>query len=541
MIASALPLRRLAGAALAAALGAGCAANTPAPARASSSTAPAAPLAPPSRGASPAPRYGAEPDVALSPVEAAALAAIRAQVGTGPRPRVSGALILAARALARGAADGAAEPIGPSARRAGLAAGLAWDPAPIAFLVRGRAEDLPAAVAGAIVGTAASHVGVGAARAGDATVLVLLASDRKLRLDPFPREVAPGSAATLSGALERGLRHARVFATLPSGEARELPTSGARAFRAAVDFPASGRYVLEVVGDGRGGPEVAALLAVTAGAPAPIAGAGASRPEATSARPPAGEDDEAAVIRALDALRAAHGLRPLEPSRELAAVARRHSERMLAAGRIAHVLPGSGELTDRLRAASVPFRRAYENVARGGTARAAHDAAEESPAHRSNMLQAGATRVGVGLARGRLPSGGAAVYLTEIFVEPPDEGAQSPLRPAARVREALWRERARLGRPPLTADAALDALAADAAEELRERDAIDPRELDGRALALRRNLAAADVFVASAPDDAIRSANLRDARFRRVGVGVATGDSRRFGAGRLFIAVVYTD
>ncbi len=109
------------------------------------------------------------------------------------------------------------------------------------------------------------------------------------------------------------------------------------------------------------------------------------------------------------------------------------------------------------------------------------------------------------------------------------------------MREALWRERARLNQPPLTADDALDALAAEAADGMRARDATEPGDLDAQALELRRTLAAVDVFVASAPEDAIRSANLRDRRFRRVGVGVATGDSRRFGAGRLFIAVVYTD
>ncbi len=56
-----------------------------------------------------------------------------------------------------------------------------------------------------------------------------------------------------------------------------------------------------------------------------------------------------------------------------------------------------------------------------------------------------------------------------------------------------------------------------------------------------RRLAAADGFVASAPGEATRSRNLPDARFRRVGVGVVEGSSRRFGAARLFIAVVYTD
>jgi uncharacterized protein YkwD len=205
------------------------------------------------------------------------------------------------------------------------------------------------------------------------------------------------------------------------------------------------------------------------------------------------------------------------------------------------VLPGSGELVDRLRRAEVPYRRAYENVARGRTALAAHDAAEESPAHRENLLQPGATRVGVGIARGTLPSGLPAVYLTEILVEPPADGSDDRVAPDVRVREAIWRERERLGVAPLTLDPALDALAQDAADAMRATDAPDASGLDERALALRRGLAAVDVFVGSAPSDAIRSANLRDARFRKVGVGVAAGDSRRYGASRLFIAVVYTD
>jgi hypothetical protein len=126
-------------------------------------------------------------------------------------------------------------------------------------------------------------------------------------------------------------------------------------------------------------------------------------------------------------------------------------------------------------------------------------------------------------------------------VQPPDDGEDGPLTADARVREALWRERARVAAPPLTADAALDALAREAAETMRARDAPAPGDLGARALALRRGLSAVDVFVVSAPGDATRSANVGDRRFRRVGVGVAAGDSRRFGVRRLFIAIVYTD
>jgi uncharacterized protein YkwD len=246
----------------------------------------------------------------------------------------------------------------------------------------------------------------------------------------------------------------------------------------------------------------------------------------------------------MNATRLRQALAPLARVPELDDVARRHSAAMAAAAKVAHVLPGTGDLGDRLRRARVPYRRAYENVARAATALDAHEAAEESPAHLANVLRPDATRVGVGIARGRLPSGAEQLYLTEVFVHPPDDGAESRLTPEARVREVLWRQRERGGLPPLTADPALDALAREQALALRARDASAPAEDAGeRALALGRGrgLAAVDVFVATAPDEATRSSNVSDARLRRVGVGVVTGDSPRFGAGRFWIVVVYTD
>ena len=217
-------------------------------------------------------------------------------------------------------------------------------------------------------------------------------------------------------------------------------------------------------------------------------------------------------------------------------------EAMAAAGHVAHVLPASPEVATRLRHAGVPFRRAYENVARAATALDAHAAVEESPAHLANVLRAGAARAGIGIARARLPSGDGTVYLTEVLVEPTDDGAESPLTPDARIREALWAERARLGLPPHTSHPALDALARDSAATMARRDEPAPGDVVDRALAEhRRQLAAADVFVAGGPDDATRSANVKDARFSRVGVGVVTGDSARYGKARLWIAVIYTD
>jgi uncharacterized protein YkwD len=282
---------------------------------------------------------------------------------------------------------------------------------------------------------------------------------------------------------------------------------------------------------------VAALLVVSCGG-APIAEADAD------AEPPEPGDlagAEAQVRAAIDAARLRHGLSPLAASAELAEVARAHSRRMLAAGELAHLLPGHGDAGERLRRARIPYRRAFENIARGDTALAAHAAAEESPAHRGNILSPLAERVGVGLARGRLPSGEPAVYLTEIFVQPVDDGSESRLTPEGRVKEALWRERERLGRPPLLSDPRLDALAREAARAMLAADDPAAQDLAARALALPRKVSAADAYVAASTGDAVRSRNLADPRFRRVGVGVATGDSARYGAGLLWIAVLYTD
>jgi uncharacterized protein YkwD len=396
------------------------------------------------------------------------------------------------------------------------------------------AED---ALARALPRTGATHVGAGVVERDGTSFVVLLLSERKVSLDPFPRDVEPGARAVLRGVLGPGLARPRVFVTLPSGAVAEVSASGARAFRAPLVLASAGRYLVEVIAEGEGGPEVAALLTVSAG------GAPLDPPP----RPPPAPDPadraqaEAAVVGALNETRRRRGLAPLTSDPELAALARRHSQAMAAAGKVAHLVPGSRGAGERLRHGGVRYRRVYENVARAATALEAHAAAEESPAHLGNVLRPAVSRVGVGIARARRSSGDEIVYLTELFVEPPQDGGDSRLTPDARVREAIWRERARLGLPPLTSDAPLDALARDAAAAMRARDETEADGLGERALRLGRKLAAVDVFVASAPDEAVRSANLRDARFGRVGVGLASGDSRRFGTGRLWIAVVYTD
>ncbi len=482
--------------------------------------------------------YGREPAVSPTSLERAAADAVRGALPPGAvRPLLSPALVLAARALAARAAAGEPDPLSRPRLRAALSEGLSFDPAPVAVLLVAAPRDAAVGLAARARSVAGqTHLGVGVAERGGTAWVALLAARRLAALEPFPRQVPAGARVRLRGEL-RGLSSPRVFLTLPSGHVREVPAEGRRDFSAEIRFESRGRYLVEVLGEGAAGPAVAALFAVTCGG-APLVEP-AEAPAPPDPMDPAAA--EAQVLAAVDAIRRRQGLAPLEARPEIAAVARRHSRRMLEAGILAHVFPGEGDVAERLRRARIPFRRAAENIALGPTALAAHAAAEESPGHRANLLSPHARQVGCGIARGRLPGGEPVVYLTEIFGQPPGDASGSRLSPEGRVKEAIWRERERLGRPALLQDARLDDLAREAVRAMLARDDPAPGDLGERALSLGRGLAAVDAFVTASPEGALRSANLADARHRRVGVAAATGDSPRYGAGLLWIAVVYTD
>lgn len=351
--------------------------------------------------------YGPEPAASPSTDEAAALAIARAHFAAlGARPQISGALVLAARDLAEEAVGGAA-PARRAQLRNALARALAYDPAPMVFTLRATGGAWGEELGRALGPGAPTHLGAGVAATGAGKVIVVLASRRGVRLEPFPRAVREGERVSLSGQLRSGLCNARVFLSVPSGEVREVPTAGAVWLRATVPLEEPGRYVVEVLADGPQGPTVAALFPVAAGA------ASFEEPVPPPAHGGSAADGEPAVLEALAAARAHHGLAALEPDATLAQIARRHSEAMRDAGTLGHVLARERPLTERLGRAGVRFRRVFENVAAAPGALDAHDAAEESPAHLRNILEPGARKVGVGLAR----DASGRVYLTEILVQ----------------------------------------------------------------------------------------------------------------------------
>ena len=492
--------------------------------------------------ASPVDCYGSAPVIVLTPLETALLEAAR--VGGSSRAAHAAELSVAAREIA--AAIAAAEPaaLERQALRLALVHACAFDPAVSVLSISGPPRRIARLLAQELRQSEFTHLGVGVARHGRFAHGVLVGAQREAEVSPFPRDLVAGGAATLRGTL-RTLREPWIAVTDPVGEARKVPTGAAADFSALLSFERPGRYVVEVVGAGPRGPEVAAYLVVAAGG-VPLNQPSRLAPEPEPADP---LQAEARVAAAVNALRALHGLRPLEPSAQLSEVARRHSQEMLERRMVAHVLPGSSAVGERLDRAGIAYQRARENLASDETSLAAQQSLEESPAHLANFLDGALTQLGVGTARA-----GAAgpVYLTEILLSPAPPPQLLPGTPEdaeARVREALRREAARRGRRALIADPRLDEIAAHEARKMMRAGALRPIDLRGVELTLSREeatqlrsgsgrgprLVVADVFATRSPEEAARSPHVADIRLRYLGVGVASG------AGQFWIAVLYAD
>lgn len=114
------------------------------------------------------------------------------------------------------------------------------------------------------------------------------------------------------------------------------------------------------------------------------------------------QDDEAALVAAINDVRSDAGLPDLTSSVELTRVARRHSAAMAAADLLHH--------DPALDAVVKDWRKLGENVGRGPAAHALHTAFMASPTHAANVLEPGFDEVGIGVAvvDGQL-------WVTEVF------------------------------------------------------------------------------------------------------------------------------
>jgi uncharacterized protein YkwD len=105
---------------------------------------------------------------------------------------------------------------------------------------------------------------------------------------------------------------------------------------------------------------------------------------------------EYAIVRTMNAVRTAHGLRPLRTGTALTRAARAHSVDMVRRNYFDH-----GAFVQRLRRFGVRMPYVGENLASGTGGLSAQDVVQMwmgSAGHRDNLLDRGFQRVGVGVA-----------------------------------------------------------------------------------------------------------------------------------------------
>jgi uncharacterized protein YkwD len=119
-------------------------------------------------------------------------------------------------------------------------------------------------------------------------------------------------------------------------------------------------------------------------------------PLGTLAADPAAEEQ---MLDLVNQERQRAGLRPLAADEALRSVARAHSQEMFERSYFAHDSPTAGTPYDRMRAASITFFLAGENLAYAPNVQIAHQGLMRSPGHRANILRPEFARVGIGVIR----------------------------------------------------------------------------------------------------------------------------------------------
>jgi uncharacterized protein YkwD len=372
-------------------------------------------------------------------------------------------------------------------------------------------------------------VGVAAVDGGARTRMMVALVERAIELEPIPVSLPANGKLDLQGKLLGKRNEPRIERVDPGGHWTRLPAvvGNDGSVRADIRCDAgNGAYQVEVLADGKLGPEVVANFKVFCGVDRPSEirfGYERLGPKVTSADVVRGNFDF------LNAEREARGLSILAWDDRAATVAKAHSEDMLANNFVGHVSPRTGDAAARFESAGINGIVVRENVARGYGPKGIHESLMNSPGHRANLLAADVTHVGIGVVFGEPESTAAnaprPVFLTQNFYAKP--GADMPAKPSSALRDRVDEQRVAAGHGRLNWNQAMNQIAQRRAdgvaglgpgmsdEELRE-------QLSGLGLgSLEQHQVAAGSFEglvtldlwASLPDEA------------KVGVGVAvTGE-----------------
>lgn len=479
--------------------------------------------------------------LAAAPLEPQAVSLVRERFEVAGRalPAHDETLANAAEALAKLALEqSASDAAGLLAVTEAVSVAGGWDASPTAVLIKGAPGQLVDELRKqtAIANEAASAFGVGAVIRGERAALCVLLAQRKIELAPLARRYqrAPKSVS-VCGVLAAPLETAELFVTSPAGIVTRAPMRRTKGDTTCGTFsPASeGRSVVEVLGRGPKGPEVAALFFIDVGR-------SAATKDQHVVEPASLADGRNAVLERINALRKSMSLSVVTTDPRLDAIAQAYAQRMAHEGFFAHVDPAGGTLKTRLSDAGYRYVAAGENLGASTGPLAAHFGIEHSPGHRMNLLEPTHSAVGVGLATRE--ADGLAV-LVEVLAQPLDDGGSDPLGAAYRVLDEL---RVKRHLPALTHHPVLEALAQEHARKSLSRDELTSTLPDGKKLHDRvfesmpdAKEAAVDLAIVTSPTLVPASKNVGDVRYTSVGVGLVRGDSARYGTDKLWLVVIY--
>jgi len=248
-----------------------------------------------------------------------------------------------------------------------------------------------------------NHMGVGAVlpdKQGRSGVAVILFTDRRAILNPFPCRVNLPSSYILRGRLANsasGLKP-QVLMTPPRGEVQKISTNAkGDAFAANIPFnQGEGTYRIEVMARGGGKSLVAALMEVEAGQVY-------NMPTATfevsgfDSAPMTEEEAEKMMLDMINQVREKEGLIELRDDYHLSKMAKAHSRDMKKHGYVGHLSPEFGDFPQRKFKAGLQDFTVRENVALDVSLAGAMNNLLKSPGHRAPILDPEATNVGVGV------------------------------------------------------------------------------------------------------------------------------------------------
>lgn len=275
-----------------------------------------------------------------------------------------------------------------------------------------------------------NRVGVAARRTGSDVLIVFVLADQQIELDPLPRRLPARGATTLAGRLLGDHREPVVVVTLPGGFVRRVPlkTEEGRAFAADLQCNhGDGRYQIEIMATDEAGPQVLANFPLYCGVSLPTSVEALDDEEGIHQDPSAAEEEMFSLV---NQERREAGLALLQWDDRLAAIARAHSRDMMENDFVAHVSPSTGDAPARLRRAALPHSVVGENVGLAESARQAHKGFMASPGHRANVLNVKVSRGAIGVVLGKAENGPPPLYITQLFMAPPEPAKPAPAPPA---------------------------------------------------------------------------------------------------------------